>query len=76
MQHSTVKKQQYIVPDFDLPIFSDNMEKDMVPKLVSFDAYLCFIANSYKGLSSKQKAQARQLKIEEPPASVRFEWKV
>jgi len=51
------------------------MERDMAPKLVSFDSYLWSIANSYKKLSRKQKAQARKLKLASSPASVRFEWK-
>ena len=75
MQRSTEKKQQYIVPDFDLPILPARMEMDMKPKLVSFDRYLCSIANSYKRLSHKQKMQARKLKLAASPAFVRFEWK-
>ncbi|MDD5596675.1 MAG: hypothetical protein PHV82_01940 [Victivallaceae bacterium] len=74
MQRSTEKKQKYTVPDFDLPILPDRMEMDMKPKLVSFDKYLCSIANSYKGLSYKQKMQTRKLKLATSPASVRFEW--
>jgi len=75
MQHSLEKKQQYTVPEFDLPIFPDRMERDMEPKLVSFNSYLCSIANSYKRLSRKQKMQARKLKLASSPASIRFEWK-
>ena len=75
MQNSLEKKQQYTVPDFDLPILPDRMERDMEPKLVSFDSYLCSIANSYKRLSRRQKMQARKLKQMASPASVRFEWK-
>ena len=75
MQHSTEKKRQYTVPDFDLPVMPDRMESDMAAKQVSFDAYLCFIANSYRALSRKQKMQARKLKLAASPAAVRFEWK-
>lgn len=75
MRNSSEKQKQYIVPDFDLPILPSRMEKDMKPKLVSFDSYLCSIANSYKNLSRKQKMQARKLKLAASPASVRFEWK-
>lgn len=75
MQRSTEKKQQYTVPNFDLPILPARMEMDMAPKPVSFDKYLCFIANSYKWLSHKQKMQTRKLKLAASPAAVRFEWK-
>lgn len=75
MQHLSEKKRQYTVPNFDLPIMPERMEKDLAPKLVSFDAYLRFIANSYKKLSLRQKKQARKMKLEIHPVSVPFEWK-
>lgn len=69
------KNHSQVVPDFDLPIFPDSMERDMKPKLVSFDHYLCSIASAYKRLSPQQKIKARQLKIDTSPVAVRFEWK-
>lgn len=64
---------KYKVPDFELPIITDDMEQDMAPKLISFEAYLHFIANSYKALSLQQKEHYRKLKLASPPVMVRFE---
>jgi hypothetical protein len=64
---------QYKVPDFELPIITDDMEQAMAPKLISFEAYLRFIANSYKALSPQQKEHYRKLKLASPPVMVRFE---
>jgi len=69
------KAKKYVVPEFELPVLSAAGEKDMSPKLVSFNAYLCSIASSYKHLTKKQKEKARKLKLAVRPVSVLFELK-